>query len=63
MSVCSIKNREKIIRENAFERKKKKLGLRFDPGLVLVFLLFRKNNFGSFFQIDFVCKKVKLLLL
>ena len=63
MSGCSIKNRGKSIRENAFERKKKKLGLRLSPGLVLVFLLFGKNNFGSFFQINFVCKKVKLLLL
>ena len=63
MSGCSIKSREKSIRENAFERKKKKLELRFGPGLVLVFLLFRKNNFGSVFQIDFVCKKVTLLLL
>ena len=40
MSGCSIKYREKILRENAFESKKKKLGLRFDPGKVLVFLLF-----------------------
>ena len=63
MSGWSIKNREKSIRENAFERKKKKLGLRFGSGLVLVFLLFRKNYFCSFCQIDFVCKKVTLLLL
>ena len=31
---CSKKNRE-IIRENAFKQKKKKNGLKFDPGLAL----------------------------
>ena len=63
MSACSIKNREKSIRENAFEREKKKLGLRFDSGLVHLILLFRKIILVLFFQINFVCKKVKLLLL
>jgi len=30
--------REKIIQENAFEQKKKKTGLKFNPGLVLISL-------------------------
>lgn len=65
MSGCSIKYREKILRENAFESKKKKLGLRFDPGKVLVFLLFffAKIILVLSFKLIFVCKNVKLLLL
>jgi len=32
----AVKRKEKIIRENAFEQKKKKPGLKFNPGLALI---------------------------
>ena len=32
---CTVKRREKIIQENVFEQKKKKLGFKFNPGLEL----------------------------
>ena len=31
----TLKRKEKIIRESAFDNKKKKAGLKFNPGLVL----------------------------
>ena len=33
---CSTENEKKIIRENAFEQKKEKLGLKFTTGLALI---------------------------
>ena len=32
----ALKRREEIIRENTFEQKKKKPGLKFNPGLVVI---------------------------
>ena len=32
----ALKRREEIIRENTFEQKKKKPGLKFNPGLALI---------------------------
>ena len=34
--IDSPKGKEKIIRETAFEKKKKEPGLKFDPGLALI---------------------------
>ena len=35
VNVCTLKRIEKIIRESAFDKKTKKAGLKFNPGLAL----------------------------
>ena len=50
LMIGCCKKRREIIRENAFEQKKKKPGLKFNPGLVVIGLRTTVPRVSIFFE-------------